>query len=342
MRASRLLTILIVLQLRGRVSAEALARELEVSVRTVYRDIDQLGAAGVPVYAERGRHGGFALLGGFRTDLTGLTASEADAVSLIGMVQAAADLGLGDAAVSARHKVLASLPGNAAALAHRVAARVHVDPAPWYSAPATPPVLRDVAQAVWAAREIRVRYASWKGEVTRTLAPLGLVLKSGAWYLAGAAGGSTRIYRVASIREYSLTGAPALRPRGFDLVRFWTEAARDFETRLRSVTARVRLSPLGVQLLRDCNPAAAAAVDSTPRAQDGNGWIFADIPVEPLPHAVREMLRLGAEVEVIEPDALRVAIGSEAQRIARLHAAARANARLRKESRQGRTHGARK
>ena len=130
MRASRLLSILIVLQARGRVSAEALARELEVSVRTIYRDIDQLGMAGVPVYAERGRHGGFALLGGYRTDLTGLDSKEAGAVSLIGTAQAALDLGFGADAAAARLKILASLPLGSGKVAERIAARFHLDPHP--------------------------------------------------------------------------------------------------------------------------------------------------------------------------------------------------------------------
>src|SRR5262252_3162269 len=141
MRASRLLSILIVLQARGRVSAEALARELEVSVRTIYRDIDQLGTAGVPVYAERGRHGGFALLGGYRTDLNGLTSSEADAVSLIGIAQAAMDLGLGEAAAAALRKIFASLPSGSGNVADRIGTRFHVDPSPWYSRPAPPAAL---------------------------------------------------------------------------------------------------------------------------------------------------------------------------------------------------------
>lgn len=334
MRASRLLTILILLQVRGRLSAEWLARELEVSVRTIYRDVDQLGAAGVPVYAERGRNGGFALLDGFRTDLTGLTAPETGAVSLIGTAQAAIDLGLGDAAASARRKVLASVADDGAGLAQRVAARVHLDPTPWYSRSAPPPVLGELAQAVWAGREIRVTYQSWTRTMSRTLAPLGLVMKAGAWYLAGAAGGSVRIYRVAAMLELELTGAAARRPRAFDLATFWTEAAQAFETSLRSMRARVRLSPLGRRLLRDWNPAAADAVDAQPGRPAHDGWVEAEIPIEPLPHAAREVLRLGAEIEVLAPVALRTAVAAEARRIARLHRAPHKSVRRRDTSRE--------
>jgi predicted DNA-binding transcriptional regulator YafY len=319
MRASRLLSILIVLQARGRVSAEALARELEVSVRTIYRDIDQLGMAGVPVYAERGRHGGFALLGGYRTDLTGLNDSEAGAVSLIGTAQAAMDLGLGADAAAARLKILASLPLGSGKLAERIAARFHLDPAPWYSHPTPPTALRQLAEAVWSDRRVRMTYESWEKVVTRTVSPLGLVMKGGAWYLAGAIDSSVRIYRVDAIRDFKIIDGPAARPRGFDLTKFWTDAARNFETRLRGERAKVRLSPVGLRLLRDVNPAAAADVAAQHPAPPPDEWIEAEILVERLPHAVREILRMGAEIEVLQPAELRKAVAEEARRVTRLH-----------------------
>jgi predicted DNA-binding transcriptional regulator YafY len=319
MRASRLLSILIVLQARGRVSAEALARELQVSVRTIYRDIDQLGMAGVPVYAERGRLGGFALLGGYRTDLTGLDSKEAGAVSLIGAAQAAMDLGLGADATAARLKILASLPLGGGKLAERIAARFHLDPGPWYSRPTPPPALRQLAEAVWSDRQVRMTYESWKKITKRTLSPLGLVMKAGAWYFAGAVESTVRIYRVAAIREFKVIDEPAIRPRSFDLAQFWTEAASSFESRLRGERARVRLSPTGVKLLRDVNPAAADTVAAQHPSPPQDAWIEAEIFVERLPHAVREALRMGAEMEVLEPAELRTAIAEEARRIAGVH-----------------------
>lgn len=319
MRASRLLTTMFLLQARGRLSAVTLARELEVSVRTVYRDIDDLGAAGVPVYAERGRNGGFALLGGFRTNLTGLTAREADAVSLIGVAQAAADLGLGDGAAAARLKVIASLPPGTRGLAEAVATRFHLDPAPWYKRLPLPPALRPLAEAVWAGRHVRATYESWKGVGRRNLAPLGLVMKAGAWYLVGAAGKSTRIYRVAGIQDLEVTDEPVRRPRHFDLARSWERATREFETQLHSETARVRLSARGLRLLQDVSPAAAVVVAEQGRAAKGAAWIEARIPFERLPHAVHEALRMGAEMEVLEPPELRAAVAAAARRIAALH-----------------------
>ncbi len=320
MRASRLLTILILLQVRGRMSAEVLARELEVSVRTIYRDVDQLGAAGVPVFAERGRTGGFALLSGFRTNLTGLTATEADAVTLIGSAQAAADLGLGTEAESARLKILASLPQGKGKVANRVATRFHLDPAPWYSRHAPPAALRTLAEAVWSDRQVQLTYESWKGVVRRAISPLGLVMKAGAWYLAGATGASTRIYKVAAINALEILAEPVQRPRGFDLAKFWAEATREFEKNLRSETARVRLSPRGVRLLRDVSPPAADAVAEQHPSPPADAWIEARIPVEKQSMALREAMRMGSEMEVLEPAALRAAVAAEARRIARLHA----------------------
>jgi predicted DNA-binding transcriptional regulator YafY len=319
MRASRLLSILILLQARGRISAEVLGRELEVSVRTIYRDVDQLGAAGVPVFAERGRHGGFALLGGFRTNLTGLTSHEADAVSLIGIAEAAADLGFGEGAASARLKILASLPARAGTLANRVATRFHLDSSPWYARQPPPPALRPIADAVWSDTQIRIEYESWKGIVRRTVAPLGLVMKAGSWYMAGAVGTAVRTYRVAAIRSLERTSEPVRRPREFDLARYWASSAQEFETRLRSESARVRLSPLGMQLLRDVNPAAANEAAAQLPAIATKSWVEVRIPFERMPQAVREALRMGAEMEVLEPPELRLAIAAEASRIARRH-----------------------
>src|SRR5918992_3044124 len=157
MRASRLLSILMLLQTRGRMSAEALAEEVEVSVRTIYRDIDQLSAAGVPVYAERGRSGGFRLLDGWRTRLTGLTVAEAQALFLAGLPGPAAALGIGEAMEAGQLKLLASLPADWQRDARRVAARFHLDPVGWYRSEAPPPYLQQVAEAGWSDPALSIR-----------------------------------------------------------------------------------------------------------------------------------------------------------------------------------------
>lgn len=320
MRASRLLSLLILLQVRGRASATDLAREFEVSVRTIYRDVDELSAAGVPVYAERGRGGGFALLDGFETRLTGLTALEAGAVPFVGAARAASELGLGAPMASAQRKVLASLPAGAGEGASRVAARFHLDPAPWYARRVPPPHLRALAAAVWADRRVRITYESWKGVVERVVDPLGLVLKAGEWYLAGAVDGATRTYRVAAVRTLEELEAAAKRPRGFDLARHWEDAARRFEEGLRDARIRVRFAKGGLRLLRDVNPAAAESA-APQAAGDPEGAFEATIPFERGAHAVREVLRMGGLMVVIEPEALRRAVALEAAAIAKAHGA---------------------
>lgn len=320
MRASRLLSILILLQMRGRLSAEALAAEFEVSVRTIYRDIDQLSAAGVPVYAERGRAGGFALMDGYRTKLTGFTPAEADALVLAGVGGAASDLGIGAEAAAAQLKLLASLPPDTGASAQRVAQRFHLDPANWYTRPETLELLPKVADAVWREKRVRVRYESWKGVVTRDIDPLGVVLKGGVWYLVAAVKGAPRTYRVSNIRDLEVLNAPARRPRRFDLARFWAEWVKDFEKRLLSERAEVKLSLSGRRILRDVSPAAAEAVAAKHVVCKPAGWVRAEIPIESIEHAVRQLLRLGAEVEALGPPALRAAIAAEAKAVAARYA----------------------
>ena len=319
MRASRLLSLLILLQMRGRMSAEALAAEFEVSVRTIYRDVDQLSAAGVPVYAERGRNGGFALLDGYRTRLTGFTPAEAEALLLAGMGPAAADLGVGAEAAAAQLKLLASLPPDSGASAQRVAQRFHLDAVNWYSRAEASEILPAVANAVWGERRIRVRYESWRDLVDRDLDPLGLVLKAGVWYLVAAVKGQARTYRVSNIQTLEVLNTKTQRPARFDLARYWASWSRDFEARIFSERAVVKLSPLGRRMLRDVSPVASEAAEAQNRPVKPAGWVKAQIPIESVALAARQLLRLGADVEVLEPAALRTAIAREAANVAALY-----------------------
>lgn len=172
MQASRLLSILLRLQLEGRISARALAQVFEVSVRTIYRDIDALSAAGVPVYAEKGRRGGFQLRDGYRTRLTGLDRPEAESLFLAGAPYAATQLGLGAALETMRLKLLASLPEATAREAERVSSRFHLDPVAWFQGPDEQRLLPELGAAVWTGRKVQLRYDSWKGVVERSVAPL--------------------------------------------------------------------------------------------------------------------------------------------------------------------------
>lgn len=317
MRASRLLSLLMLLQMRGRMTARALADELEVSVRTIHRDVEALGAAGVPVFAERGREGGFRLLGGFRTRLTGLTGAEAEALPLAGLGAIAADLGLDRVLAAAQLKLMASLPADAAARVGRIAERFYLDPTAWYRRPELPPALRDVAHAVWSQRRLQLEYASWNGVVRRTLDPLGLVFKDGAWYVVAAVDEQIRTYRVASIRQLKILETTFARPRQFDLRRHWQAWARDFERRLFKERARVRLSARGLKLLSEVSEAAAAAASEA--GTGDSGWIEAEIPIESVERATWQLLHLGAEVEVLTPVALRRRLATEAGRVQALY-----------------------
>lgn len=319
MRASRLLSLLILLQTRGRASAESLAQRFGVSVRTVYRDVDQLSAAGVPVWAERGRNGGFSLLEGFRTTLTGLTPAEAEALLLAGVGQAAADLGIGADAAAAQLKMLASLPPRSGARAARVGSRFHLDPLGWHARAEPPELLPRLAAALWNDLRVRLDYEGWKGAVTREVDPLGLVLKAGVWYLVAAADGKPRTYRVGAIRRLEVLDAKFRRPARFDLARHWAQAARDFESRLLTGRATVRLSAEGRRILREVSPAAAEAAERAHEACAPEGWIRAEIPVESRAYATRQLLSLGAEIEVVAPPELRRSLASAAEAIARSH-----------------------
>ena len=319
MRASRLLSLLMLLQSRGRVSAQALAEALEVSVRTIHRDIDELSAAGVPVWADRGRLGGFQLQPGWRTRVDGLTAPEAQAMVLGGLPGPAAELGLGEAMASAQLKLLAALPEGWREDARRVSARFHLDPIDWYRGPSATDHLPAIAQAVWSERRVAMRYESWKGEVSRRVDPLGLVLKAGIWYLAAQVGNGVRTYRLSNILDLTLTGEPFARPADFDLAAWWQASTQRFEKELAVDTAQLRVSASGMKALRDLGAAVAQAAEASASAPDESGWRRVTIPIESIPHAAAQVLRLGAQAEVLKPAALRRALLERVSAVAALY-----------------------
>jgi len=317
MRASRLLSTLLVLQARGRMSARRLAEEMGVSVRTVLRDIDELSAAGVPVRAARGVDGGFELMEGWRTRLTGLTPGEAQALFLSGAPDAAAQLGLGADADSAQLKLVAALPPEWQVDARRVASRFHLDTVGWYRRGERPEFLAVLADAVWNERPVRIRYESWKRVSDQRIEPLGLVLKAGDWYLVAASKGSPCTFRVTNVRSVEPAGGKVARPRNFELAQFWARSLERFEAGLYRGTATLRATPEGLKALRSLSAAIAEAVDRTKPA--ANGWTRITIPIESIEHATGELLRVGAECEVLQPAALRERMATSAAAIARLY-----------------------
>jgi predicted DNA-binding transcriptional regulator YafY len=296
-KSSRLLSILLLLQTRGRMTAAQLAEALEVSVRTVYRDVEALSTAGVPLYGDAGHAGGYRLLDGYRTRLTGLTSDEAEALFLAGVPGPAAELGLGPVLAAAQLKVRAALPAELREHADRISGRFHLDAPGWYTDVDETPFLHTVAEAVWNNRVLYAIYRRWREptDVERRLEPYGLVLKAGRWYVV--AGPGPRTFRVDQILKLttSTSDEEFTRPEGFDLAAYWTAHQRDFHDRLYRSEAVVRLAP-GATLAR--------AVPVNGRTEQ-DGWTLMSVPIESVEHAHGEFLRLGTDIEVLSPPELR-------------------------------------
>ncbi|MEV4218438.1 YafY family protein [Nonomuraea sp. NPDC049725] len=309
MRASRLLSLLLLLQTRGRMTATELSAELEVSVRTVYRDVEALSAAGVPVYADRGPAGGYQLLDGYRTRLNGLTAEEASSLFLAGLPGPAAELGLAEVAANAELKLLAALPPEPRSHASRMRERFLLDVPGWYRGADDVPHLTEVSEAVWDQRPLRMTYRRWGQQVVERLVhPYGLVLKGGTWYMVAAPpGGSPRTYRVSRVLTAETAPGRFERPEGFDLAEFWQAYAAEFRQRMYTAEAVIRLAPgtedmLAYTMGAEVVTAALEAGGET----DAEGWRTLTVPIESIRHARWLLLRMGADVEVLGPPELRV------------------------------------
>ncbi len=321
MRASRLLQILLALSVRGRVSAADLAAELEVSTRTVYRDVEELNGAGVPIYATRGRSGGFQLLDGYRTRLTGMTGDEADALFLSGLPAAAADLGLGSVLAATQLKLLAALPVELRERAARIRDRFYLDAPGWLRETEAPPFLATVAEAAWTGRRVDVRYERANRVVgDRVLEPLGLVLKAGTWYVVAQPypgdGRGPRTYRVSRLHAAALREDGFTTPAGFVLERFWADYQRDYESRVYRESALVRLDEQGRALLFLLGTAPARRARAALGEPDADGWATTRVPIESHRHALHALLQLGPHLEVLDPPELRDAFAEAARALA--------------------------
>ncbi|MFJ2716119.1 helix-turn-helix transcriptional regulator [Streptomyces sp. NPDC087437] len=326
MRAARLIKMVLLLQSRPAMTAAELARELEVSERTVTRDAQALSEAGVPVYADRGRAGGYRLVGGYRTRLTGLDRGEAEALFLSGVPGALREMGLQDAASAARLKVSAALLPSLRDASRTAAQRFHLDAPDWFREPRTPELLPSVAEAVWDDRRITARYRRGEEEVARELEPYGLVLKAGGWYLCArvVGPGSFRVYRVDRFSAVDAgAGKRFERDGDFDLPAFWEERAAQFARSVLRAEVVVRLSEEGLRRLPHAvGPVPArAALEAVGAAagRDGSGWVTVTLPVESEEVAHTQLTALGPEVEVLAPEALRARFARDAERLAALY-----------------------
>lgn len=317
MRASRLLSMMITLQVRGRVTAQALADEFEVSVRTIYRDIDELSAAGVPVFADRGPGGGFQLLDGYRTRLTGLTPTEAETMLLAGLPGPAAAMGLAEPLAAARLKLLAALPSGAVDSASRIGDRFHLDAVDWYRHAPPPAHLPAIAQAVWQDRRLSIDYESWSGTTTRRVDPLGLVMKAGSWYMVARTKGSLRTFKISNVLQLHVMDETFDPPVGFDLAKHWQAELQRFERSLQRGQAQVRVSSAAMGRIDRLGTAAVEALLAAPA--DGEGWRQASVPIEGVAQAATLLIGFGRDVEVLSPPELRAELARRAADVVALY-----------------------
>lgn len=347
--------VLLLQQRRGMTAAE-LASELQVSERTITRDVGALSEAGIPVYADRGRAGGYRLLGGYRTGLTGLGREEAEALFLSGVPGALRDMGLAEPASAAALKVSAALNPDMRDAQQNVARRFHLDAPGWWRTAQSPPWLPLLTEAVWEDRQVTVRYQRGrrpsppaprgnvspgsephptKGqEVLRELEPYGLVLKAGVWYLAArpvrgergerhsahTEGGTHRIYRVERILEVTVAQEQFERQLDFDLPTFWAEQSAAFARSVLRESVLLRLSPAGARRLpyvHGDREAVQAALRSG--LSDARGWLTVTLPVEDQDVAFGQLMGLGPDVEVLQPVCLRDRFRQAARRMGALY-----------------------
>ncbi|MFD7816194.1 helix-turn-helix transcriptional regulator [Streptomyces sp. NPDC059785] len=317
MKSDRLLSILLLLQTRGRVTAPELAERLEVSVRTVYRDVEALSAAGVPVYTERGRHGGIELLAGFRTDVTGLTADESRALFVLAAQDAHAALGLDAALASALRKVMAALPAPHRPAADLTGRRVLVDATRWLGGPRRAVDLAVLQDAVFADRRLRLRYrhSGHADPRTYTVDPYGLVSKAGVWYLVADRRGRPRLFRADRVRSATPLAEPVRRRPGVELADVWEVLRRRVEERPGGLDVTVRVRRSRLDLFLRLNAASLAALPD----DDGvSEWVTARLSYGVVGEA-RALLAFGDRIEVLEPDEVRAELAAAAASVTELY-----------------------
>ncbi|WP_406279003.1 helix-turn-helix transcriptional regulator [Embleya sp. NBC_00896] len=317
MKSDRLLSILLLLQTRGRVPAAELAERLEVSARTIYRDVEALSTAGVPVYAERGRHGGISLLPGFRTDVTGLTSDEARALFVLAEQGAHAALGLDGALGSALRKVMVALPAPHRPAAEEMTRRVLIDPQRWMVGPRPSVDVGALQDAVFADRRLRIRYRRSGASTARTYTvdPYGLVAKAGTWYLVADRAGAPRLFHTDRLTALTVTDEPVRRRDGVELAQVWHGLRRDVDEQPAAVRvrARVRRSRL------DMFVRIIGAWIATPPEEYDAEWVTVELGYPAL-GAVRQLLQFGTDVEVLDPPEARRTAAETAAAIIGLYA----------------------
>jgi predicted DNA-binding transcriptional regulator YafY len=308
MRADRLLSLMMLLQSRKQLTAEELANELEVSKRTIYRDIDALSVAGVPVYANGGPGGGYALLDSYRTTLTGLNENEVRALFMLTLPGPISDLGVTQQLKTAILKLTSSFTDDHNEHANYLRQRLHLDAASWFQKDEAVPHLKTLQEAVWQDCQLVLSYRRSNGQVSeRTISPFGLVAKASIWYLVAATEHGMRGYRVSRIEAIQMTQIHFTRPQDFDLAEFWVDWVANYKTSLPTYPVTLRIGP-------DLAPVLPSILGNSVRAlveqaqPDSQGWRIIDYTFEKIEEAQTYVLGMGASVDVIAPEELRVSV----------------------------------
>ena len=305
MRADRLLSLLMLLQTRGTLTAQTLAAELEVTERTIYRDVTALSAAGVPVYTERGPGGGIALVDDYRTNLTGLNADEVRALFMLSLPAPLDQLGVGAELRTALLKLSAALPTSRRTDESTVRHRIHLDAAGWFQPEEPVPHLKTLQTALWSDRKLNLVYRSdFAADLELVIAPYGLVAKASVWYLVGARDDHLRVLRVSKIQHASLREEGFERPPAFELSTFWKTWCEEFEANRPQYPVTLRISPTLAKILTGNLPEILTA----PPALEADGWQTLTLTFESLEAARARILSYGGAAEVLEPLALRKSI----------------------------------
>ncbi|WP_059040818.1 helix-turn-helix transcriptional regulator [Paenibacillus rubinfantis] len=317
MRADRLLNLLLLLQNRGKMSSRQLAELLEVSERTISRDIEALSAAGIPVYAERGSRGGWVLADSYRTNLTGMRPEEVISLLLTNHNELLKDLGIQGDFQAAYQKLLAAAPASIRQDAELIRERIHIDGASWHASEEAFPWLSTVQEAVWAQRKLRIRYRKEEDVVERIVRPLGLIAKRNVWYVAAEQepDGELRTFRISRLEEASLLEETFVRPVGFDLAAYWEQSTSRFKSELPRYLARVRTTEAGLNRLRRERFTKVLHAEGP----DTQGQFLAEVDLQTLDWACGVILGGGREVEVLEPLELRVRVMAEVQAVLTLY-----------------------
>ncbi|MAU01897.1 MAG: transcriptional regulator [Anaerolineaceae bacterium] len=320
MRADRLLSLLMLLQSRGQMTAQELAKELEVSERTIYRDIDALSVAGVPIYGEPGPEGGYALLNSYRTNLTGLTEGEVRALFMLSIPAPLAELGVSQELRAALLKLSAALPDSQRRDEAKVRQRFHLDSAWWHQGEEHLPHLPTIHDALWQDRMLHIVYRTAVGiQLERLVAPYGLVAKAGVWYLVCARNETVHVHRVANLLDVQVTDESFAHPATFELARFWNDWCREYESLRVRFTAVVRVAPGFIPELprRFGHQMHEKIAQAGP--PDEEGWIRLELSFASFEDARDRILSFGRGVEVLEPRALQRSVLDYAEQIINLY-----------------------